>query len=157
MKTCCKRKTCRSCGKVKVESKFFDDKICKECLFICFRCGSNLNSLKCCKLCSKSNTSLIAFENTHLQDVGDILKTLGKDLFNAFRRRHENFYRITYSIFSSHECAEILEWISKSKRKIQPINFGIQNTEDLNKRYINLLIHILLFLRSVYLLFILGK
>lgn len=130
------QKTCRSCGKVKVKTKFFDDKakICKECLFICFRCGSNLTSSKSCSRCTASNNSLIVFEITHLVDFGDILKCVGKDIFKAFCRRHEKFYRIKYSIFSNQECSEILEWMNKSKRVYQPINFGIQDPADMDKR-----------------------
>ena len=77
---------------------------------------------------------MIVFEITHLVDFGDILKCVGKDIFKAFCRRHEKFYRIKYSIFSNQECSEILEWMNKSKRVYQPINFGIQDPADMDKR-----------------------
>ena len=102
-----KSKTCRNCHKKKVITKFFDDNSCKECVYICYRCGSNLNRFKICdQLCVSSVLPLIKFENC-LKNYGDTLRAVGIDLFKAFRCRGGRFFRSNRAVFSRIECCDV--------------------------------------------------
>ena len=139
-----KRITCSKCRQVKVYSKFFNDEICKECLYICHRCDSNIGYDKICP-CNSVANKLLVKKKKFLQlfhQFDSKFQMFGLKLCNTFIRGGYSFCVDRTPIFTKAECRLILKWMSRSKSPIEDINFDTPQG-DKALRYGNNLITLL--------------
>lgn len=120
-----KRITCSKCKQVKVSTKFFNHQICKECLYICHRCNSNMGSDKICSCNSARNIVLVKKKKflDLLSAFEHKFQMIGEKLYDTFRRAGGSFLVERIPIFTKVECQSILKWMSRSKSPIEYINF----------------------------------
>ena len=127
------RRKCHKCLKYRLVKAFLGQfTTCKICLYICVRCGSQLNSEKHCISPDCCNRIIIKRSKTRdalINKFPPQMKKIGKDLESYMSGRGTKILKFC-EMFSHEECNAIKVWMANSSFKWEFINFdGIDNVD----------------------------
>ena len=136
------RKCLGLCARRRLD-KFFDgsSNYCFECMFMCHVCKSFLNMDKICssKSCSTKKTRKQIFHEKKQIFHEKLLSICGSTDQNYYifgsmlyydLSTLSNNYVLSNILFSTDECIQIKEWMSRVGVEYEPINFDNEKQKD---------------------------
>ena len=135
------RRTCISCGKRKVVTKFYNNNTCSECLYICFRCKGSLN---CDKICDCKPIAKVYQANRRDEFLSSLklyepkFVSFGGEIYDVFIRRGCSFY-INDAILFQSECIQVMEWMETCNLPFENITLRTPIVDHNKSNYFDIL------------------